>query len=231
MSFKKQMSTTFRRSLLIGIPVATVVGLTALAYAVPNIFSSGQGLSSSLMNANFASLESEIAALEAEIGGPGVTPNLANQVANVQYQVNSLTIPAATVTVGSVDATPAEDFYGNVTLAANTAGGAASTPATIFAAVNCFMTVTTACFVTGGAVGTNTLIEAQWSTDDFTWQTYGWDTPVPYASGNDSGASTSIYFNAQAGSTYYFATELINPATYIANSIFRCNLQAVCSPN
>ena len=68
MSVKKEMSTTFRRSLMVGIPVATVVGLTALAYAGLTTFTSGQPLSSATMNANFASLQSQITALQTAAG-------------------------------------------------------------------------------------------------------------------------------------------------------------------
>ena len=68
MSLRTQMSRTFRRSLLVAIPVATVVGATALVYAALNTFSSGQTLSSSLMNANFSNLDARLKALEAASG-------------------------------------------------------------------------------------------------------------------------------------------------------------------
>jgi len=54
--------------LLVAIPVATVVGATALVYAALNTFSSGQTLSSSLMNANFSNLDARLKALEAASG-------------------------------------------------------------------------------------------------------------------------------------------------------------------
>jgi microcystin-dependent protein len=72
MNLQKEASSTFRRSLLVAIPIATVVGLTALAYAGLNIFSSGQPLSSTTMNANFALLQSQITALQA---GTGIGPD------------------------------------------------------------------------------------------------------------------------------------------------------------
>jgi microcystin-dependent protein len=65
MNFKKELSQGFRRSLMVAIPVATVVGLTALAYAGLTTFSAGQPLSSATMNSNFSGLDMRIAALEA----------------------------------------------------------------------------------------------------------------------------------------------------------------------
>jgi hypothetical protein len=219
MSFKKQMSSTFRRSLLIGIPVATVVGLTALAYAVPNIFSAGQGLSSSLMNQNFASLESEIAAQEAEIGGPGLYSSLQSQINALQAQVNAL--PAATISGGSVDSTQT-DQYATSTYLYAAAFNIAPT-------VNCFMTVISTCHVGAAAVGgTPTYLEIDYSDNGGAYETQGWDGVVPYANGNDSGGATSISFAASYGHTYNFATQVINTAYTAAT--FECNLQAFCVP-
>ncbi len=62
------VSTLFRRSLLVAIPVATVVGATALVYAGLNTFSAGQPLSSAAMNQNFTALQSQISALQAALG-------------------------------------------------------------------------------------------------------------------------------------------------------------------
>jgi hypothetical protein len=69
MRLQKEVSSTFRRSLMVAIPVATVVGATVLVYAgVQYTFNSGDPLSSSKMNANFSGLDSRIAALEAATG-------------------------------------------------------------------------------------------------------------------------------------------------------------------
>src|ERR1019366_2047057 len=63
----KAISSVFRRSLMVAIPVATVVGLTALVYAGVTAFSPGDPLSSSAMNANFNSLQNQITNLQAKI--------------------------------------------------------------------------------------------------------------------------------------------------------------------
>jgi hypothetical protein len=56
---------TKRIALLLGGPVALLVGLGAIAYAtVPNLFASGDELSSAKMNANFANLDGRLAAVE-----------------------------------------------------------------------------------------------------------------------------------------------------------------------
>ncbi len=64
MGIKRELSSTFRRSLFVAIPVATVVGLTALAYAGLTMFNAGDPLSAATMNANFAALQSQITALQ-----------------------------------------------------------------------------------------------------------------------------------------------------------------------
>jgi len=86
MNFQKQMSTTFRRSLLVAIPVASVVGLTALAYAGLTMFNAGDQLSATTMNANFASLEAQIAALQAQLGDGGAS-SLQGQIAALQAKL------------------------------------------------------------------------------------------------------------------------------------------------
>jgi len=53
---------------MVAIPIASVVGLTALAYAGFVPFTSGQPLSSTAMNNNFAALQSQITALQAAVG-------------------------------------------------------------------------------------------------------------------------------------------------------------------
>lgn len=64
--------TLFRRSLVVAIPVATVVGLTFAAYAAVQTFQRGEPLSATKMNGNFAELEARIKAVEQQ-GKPVVS--------------------------------------------------------------------------------------------------------------------------------------------------------------
>ena len=73
MIFRAELSRTFRRSLLVAIPVATIIGGTALVYAGLTTFSAGQQVSSSAINANFASLQAQITALQPAAGDGGTT--------------------------------------------------------------------------------------------------------------------------------------------------------------
>src|SRR5262245_3596850 len=76
MGVEKQVSSSFRRGLSIGIPVATVIGLTTLAYAGLTIFNPGDKLSASTINANFAELQSQIATLQSAVATIPKTPHL-----------------------------------------------------------------------------------------------------------------------------------------------------------
>lgn len=58
----------FRRSLYAAIPLATIVGLTAGAYAAIQTFTAGGKVSAAEMNGNFADLNSRLAAVEAKGG-------------------------------------------------------------------------------------------------------------------------------------------------------------------
>jgi len=63
---------TKRVAMLSAIPLAIVAGGAAIALAgVPNTFTSGEGLSSSKMNANFASLDGRLSAVETALGATG----------------------------------------------------------------------------------------------------------------------------------------------------------------
>ncbi len=63
--FKGAANRVFLRSLLVAIPVASVVGLTALAYAAVQKFNAGDPLTATKMNANFDELQTRLAAVEA----------------------------------------------------------------------------------------------------------------------------------------------------------------------
>jgi hypothetical protein len=56
---------TKRIALLLSAPLVVLIGLGAIAYAtVPNIFTSGEALSSAQMNANFGNLDGRLTAIE-----------------------------------------------------------------------------------------------------------------------------------------------------------------------
>jgi len=60
---------TKRIATFFGIPLAVIAGAAAIAFAgVPNTFTSGEGLSSSKMNANFSALDGRLSALETAAG-------------------------------------------------------------------------------------------------------------------------------------------------------------------
>jgi hypothetical protein len=60
---------TKRVAVLLSAPLAVLIGLGAIAYAtVPNVFMSGEPLSSAQMNANFGNLDGRLTAVEAILG-------------------------------------------------------------------------------------------------------------------------------------------------------------------
>lgn len=57
----------FRRSLFIAIPVATIIGLTAGAYAAIQKFTAGGKLSAAELNGNFTDLDGRVGSLESKV--------------------------------------------------------------------------------------------------------------------------------------------------------------------
>jgi len=209
MSFKQQMSTTFRKSLLMGIPIATVVGLTALAYAVPNIFSSGQQLSSVKMNANFASLETEI-------GGPGVSPSLQAQVTALQNQVNALTAPRAP---------PLTYFWAGDANDGPVVAGFTVTPAT-----DQYCGIVSSCSVPAPVIATGgspTALEIDISTGGGAYAQCGFDVDVPFTTSSYSSAASTCYFQGDGTDSYTFQASITGMAGTSSDNIY-CNILVQC---
>jgi hypothetical protein len=92
-----ELSPRQKRLLLrVGLPVATLVGATAIAYAaVPNVFVPGQALTAASLNENFARLDSRVTSLET------VTPsaahaNVADTATNATHAMTADTATSAT---------------------------------------------------------------------------------------------------------------------------------------
>ncbi len=232
MSVKKEMSRTFRRSLLVGIPFATVVGLTALAYAVPNIFASGNQLSASLMNQNFAALETEVSGgtggvtnLQAQVTALTTTvTNLQTTVTNLQNQVNGLQTPLNYET----------GYYAS---GFSYAGGWQYVDGVWFTApANASCYITSNCNIPGGGVVDGTELELCFGTDGEgssscasggggAYGGLGWTMDFPPSNGNYSSTTTTWIYDVTAGVDYDFSSGIYN---FQGTGQINCNMSVVC---
>jgi hypothetical protein len=216
MSFKKEMSASFRRSILVAIPVATVVGMTALAYAVPNVFSSGQQLSSALMNANFSELETEI-------GGPIYGASLQSQITSLQSQVNSLNIPAPPLTYDTYPAQAAFSYAGGAQYIPT---GVSFTPTATY---NCMLVASCALPAADCAGNIASLNIAYTGTGVYTETNLpDWYMPFPTSTNNCS-ASVNSFIQVQAYTDYSFDIQINNLTDNSGGQNIVCNFTMQCA--